>query len=349
MNDHERFACFDYKSQPSRDRQDWPGCLLSSRRPWHQFTGGLLKRGGSVIAALILSIALWLGLMAPIHAQDLPDWQDAHVNDFARLLGPGDAEAIRMALSDLRSTTGVEGTIVTLSDRATHGGADGLEPFATRLFNHWGVGDAGRKNGFMILVLANDREARIELGAGYPTEADIRAQDIMRNTMLPAFRDGRMSEGIRQGTEAVISLIARPGAPALAPAAASGTNWVDRALNLVFFGAFAAIFGAIGLRHWRRRHCPECGKGGLETAREAVQTPQEDGGYLVADSQTIRCCPHCGWSESRRMPMPRRVYYGPAGDVLRSERNPEYRARSGSGSSGFGGGSSRGGGASGRW
>ena len=148
---------------------------------------------------LLAGLILLLGLL-PAMAQDLPQWQSTMVNDFAGLLTPEDAAGIDRMLADLRDQTGVEGTVVTLPDRARYGGKDGLEPFATRLFNHWGVGDAQRNNGFMLLVLTADREARIELGRGYQNDADIIAQDITRRTLLPAFRDGRMSQGIRDGT-----------------------------------------------------------------------------------------------------------------------------------------------------
>lgn len=295
-----------------------------------------------------LVLILGLTLAGPGAAQDLPEPISPTLSDFAGIVTADDSAAIDRALTELRNSTGIEGTVVTLSDRASHGGGDGLEPFATRLFNHWGIGDASRNDGFMILVLPQDREARIELGAGYPTEADIRAQDIMRNTMLRAFRQDRLSQGIRDGTEDVITLIARPHAQGLPPQTVQG-NWLDRAVKLVFFGAFAAIFAAIGIRHWRRRTCPDCGRHGIETTRAPHRRATGDDGYLIAETQLQRQCPHCGWSETRLLPLPQRIYYAADDRILRRERNPEYRAGRRGGSSGFGGGSSRGGGASGRW
>ena len=82
----------------------------------------------------LLGVLILLAGLLPAAAQDLPQWESATVNDFAGLLTPEDATALDRALSDLRDDTGVEGTVVTLTDRARYGGADGLEPFATRLF-----------------------------------------------------------------------------------------------------------------------------------------------------------------------------------------------------------------------
>ncbi|WP_199259775.1 TPM domain-containing protein [Paracoccus binzhouensis] len=292
-----------------------------------------------------LVVLLWLAL--PAHAQGLPDWQHPRINDFAGLLSPEDARALDTALSALREQTGIEGAVVTLADRAQHGGSDGLEPFATRLFNHWGIGDAARNDGFMVLVLARDREARIELGRGYENDADILAQEIMRNSMLPAFREGEMSRGIRDGTEAAITLIARPTA-AGRPVGGPGGSWLERLFPWIFGGAWLAILGGMARQVWRRNRCPECGRRGLETRTEPLQTPLPEGGHMVSHESVTRRCPGCGWSRTRSRPLPQTVWYDPAGAVLRSERRPGFRGRSG-GSPGFGGGSSRGGGASGRW
>ena len=295
----------------------------------------------------LLALLLLLCGLAPAMAQSLPDWQSGTVNDFAGLLTPQDAQALDAALTSLRSRTGVEGTVVTLSDRARYGGSDGLKPFATRLFNHWGVGDARRDDGFMLLVLQADREARIELGAGYPGDADILAQDIMRGTLLPAFREGRMSQGIREGTQAVIDHIALPMAEGRKIEAPS-RSWLTRLFPFLFGGVWTLILGGMGWRLWQRNRCPECRKRGLTTSTAPLETPLPEGGHMVSQDTVTRHCPACGWSGTQTRLRPMTVWYGPTGTVLRSERTRGYRTGS-RGGSGFGGGSSRGGGASGRW
>ncbi|QRZ15407.1 TPM domain-containing protein [Paracoccus methylovorus] len=315
-------------------------------RPF-QITAPAAKALRPVLSGLASLFALlWLALL-PAQAQDLPDWQHVRINDFADLLTPEDAQTIDTALALLKDQTGIEGTVVTLSDRARYGGTDGLEPFATRLFNHWGVGEATRNDGFMVLVLAQDREARIELGSGYENDADILAQEIMRNTMLPALRDGRISHGIREATQAVIELIAQPTA-AGHPAGGSKDSLMDRLVPYIFGGAWLLILGGIARQIWRRNRCPQCGRRGLETATTPLETPLPEGGHLVSHDNVTRRCLACGWTETRQSLRPRTVWYGPTGTMLRSEPTPGYRSAS-RGSSGFGGGSSRGGGASGRW
>lgn len=177
----------------------------------------------ALLLALHALLLVWLLLPAPGRAQDLPDWEYNSVNDFAGLLENSDVERIDKALIALFEETDIEGTVVTIADRARHGGSDGLEPFATRLFNDWGVGDAGRNDGFMLLVSRDDREVRIELGAGYGAQDDRTAGRIIDRVIIPAFRDGQMSSGIANGLQAIVGQIARPhaGLPAASPTATS--------------------------------------------------------------------------------------------------------------------------------
>lgn len=294
-----------------------------------------------LLAGLWLAFGLIVGV--PATAQSLPDWQHTSVNDFAGVLRSEDARILDEALIALNHATGVEGTVVTLPDRARYGGTDGLEPFATRLFNHWGVGNAQRNDGFMVLVIPGTHEARIELGKGYPGSTDAVAAGIMRAEMLPAFRDGDYSRGIRQGTLAVIDRIARPMAAEgkVRPPRRSG----DLAGLGLFLAAVAAMFGLARWNRSRADRCPQCRHRGLEREATPVREGLPGGGWRTAQQTVALRCPACGWTGSRVTPLPVISTYGPAGQLL--TRDNRDRPRGGSG--GFGGGSSGGGGASGRW
>ena len=280
---------------------------------------------------MIRAALIWLLTAWPLAAQDLPDWQNTSINDFAGLLSGDDTRTLDQALIALHDQTGIEGTVVTLTDRARYGGTDGLEPFATRLFNHWGVGDADRNDGFMLLVLSQDREARIELGAGYPGAADTLAGDIMNRDILPAFRNGRMSDGIREGTLAVIDRIARPSAEGQtigAPSRGFG-DWMPGLVGIAIFGMVGWGIARNVIRRIRQanRPCPNCGGRGLVEEVEPV-TGTDTAGKTVPRQSVWTRCPTCGWSRHITRDAPRR-------SIRRS--------------GGFGGGRSSGGGASGRW
>ena len=71
---------------------------------------------------MIRAIVLWVVLALPAAAQSLPDWEYTSINDFAGLLSNDDTRVLDQALIALNKDTGVEGTVVTLDNRASHGG-----------------------------------------------------------------------------------------------------------------------------------------------------------------------------------------------------------------------------------
>ena len=280
---------------------------------------------------MIRAILLWLILALPAAAQSLPDWEYTSINDFAGLLSNDDIRTLDQALIALHDQTGVEGTVVTLANRASHGGQSGLEPFATRLFNYWGVGDKRRNDGFMILILKDDRESRIELGAGYPKAYDSIAQYIMDTDMIPAFRDGDYSTGLRRGTLSVIELIAEPHATGFVPEPMRISSDTDEGTStrasLILLGVFLAGFAAFIVYIVRAQP-------------RRTKRPSLSGPYLDENGELrgYRGSPISGSSGSWS-----------SGHDSDSGGSGSSRSSSSSSSSGFGGGSSSGGGASGRW
>ena len=85
-----------------------------------------------------------------------------------------------------------------------------LEDFATNLFDDWGIGDATRNDGILVLVLPNDRAMRIELGAGYDASWNNEAGRLIDRSYLPSFRSDKYARGIKDGVADTIALLARP-------------------------------------------------------------------------------------------------------------------------------------------
>ena len=294
-------------------------------------------RGLAVV--LILQVAAALQATAEsTPSPGLPDFTSVLVTDLAGVIDP-DAEArIAATLRTARTDPGTEIAVATIRSRATYGDSGTLASFATRLFNHWGIGDATRNDGILVLVVVDDREMRIALGAGYDPVWDGRAQRVIDALMLPAFRDGDYAGGIEAGVQGVIDHVARPfrdgrsgdsvdDLPALPDA---GVPWD-------MLGFLAVIASWLG---WRRRDrlreiwatlrpCPSCGGKGVTLTRDTVTEAGEDSEGRVLHRLT---CPNCGWHRDRSMAIP----------SLRAQRETKS-------SSSFGGGRSSGGGASGRW
>ncbi len=261
-------------------------------------------------------------------AQTYPDYTSTTVNDFSLVLSAEDSAAMSSQLDLLRDETGVEMVLVTLPRLGDYARNTSIETYATNLFDTWGIGDKTRNDGILVLILVEDRQMRIELGAGYRRDWDRVAQDVVDAHFLPKFREFDYPGGIKAGVTATIEQIARPFAanfPAPAPEAKSGgTLWYlllgISVLGLIFFRSIADFSS-------RFKSCPSCGKkGGLRikrtTQRHATTTTAGMG-------LRIQHCNHCGHSETSQYSI--------------SKRSSGKKSKS------FGGGRSGGGGASGKW
>lgn len=152
-----------------------------------------------------------------------PRQTDDYVNDFAGILSPTEAARLTTTLRSFESSSQVRMTVVTVEGMAQYGTGDSsIESFATRLFNHWGIGDATRNDGVMILVAKSDRKMRIEVGSGYDRSWDQRATNIIDRQMVPEFKRGNFGTGIEKGVAAMISAIDKHAGNAPQETAANG-------------------------------------------------------------------------------------------------------------------------------
>jgi len=118
-----------------------------------------------VITAIIVVCAVGLTLGYAVGLQDIattdgivvPGYTDVYVNDNAEILNDGAEARIRDVLIGLYDRTGIEMTVLTIDTVRQYGHPGPIEPFATAVFNTWGIGDSATNNGVLILVAKSDR------------------------------------------------------------------------------------------------------------------------------------------------------------------------------------------------
>jgi len=148
---------------------------------------------------------LMFSLTPGVQAQDrYPDYENIYINDYASIVTARDERYIRRVLRELRDETGIEFTVLTINTMRDYNHYGAIEPFATGLFNSWGIGDATRNDGVLMLVARHDREMRLEVGSGYGTRKDGAMKRIIDNYIIPEFKENRYSQGIREGVDEVI-------------------------------------------------------------------------------------------------------------------------------------------------
>ena len=116
--------------------------------------------------------------------------------DTAGLLSAEDRAAIETELRTLEEKSTDQLVVVTVPS------LDGyeIEDYGYQLGRHWGIGQAGKDNGVLLIVAPNERKVRIEVGRGLePIVTDLMSRIIIENAILPEFRRGNFSAGIRAG------------------------------------------------------------------------------------------------------------------------------------------------------
>lgn len=154
-----------------------------------------------ILAALASLVA------TPLAAQ--PEFPEltGQVVDQADLLSPDQEAALARKLEALEQQSQRQLVVVTLPDLQGYEIGD----YGYQLGRHWELGDEERNDGALLIVAPNERKVRIEVGYGLePYLTDAYSSIIIRDSILPRFRDGDFPGGIEAGTDAIISHLQLP-------------------------------------------------------------------------------------------------------------------------------------------
>lgn len=129
-----------------------------------------------------------------------------HVNDFAGVIARDTRNSLEKLLTELAARTGAEIAVVTLPSL----NEEPIENVAVDLFKEWGIGQKGKDTGLLFLVAPNDRKMRIEVGYGLePILPDALTGRVLDSYVVPEFKKGDLNTGIRQGTVALVQVLAK--------------------------------------------------------------------------------------------------------------------------------------------
>lgn len=159
-----------------------------------------------VRSLLIAGLLCWqLGLQA-IPSRPVPA---RLVNDFAKMLSRQDVQRLEQKLASYSNTHSTQVAIVTTSDLAGYPMAE----YADRLAEQWGIGQAGRENGVLILIhpVGGEGQRGVHIAVGYGLESvipDATARRIVDQEIIPAFRNSNYYSGLDQATNVIMQLAA---------------------------------------------------------------------------------------------------------------------------------------------
>lgn len=125
------------------------------------------------------------------------------VVDAAEIIPPD----LELRLSDLSGLLEKDTKVqfVTVSTPSLDGMS--IEEYGRALGNGWGIGDAKRNDGLLLIVAPNERKVRIEVGTGL--EETLPDMDCIKvvEEMLPLFKSGDIPGGTELGAKRLDALI----------------------------------------------------------------------------------------------------------------------------------------------
>jgi uncharacterized protein len=155
----------------------------------------------NILGALLLLTASMLSAQ-----KSVPEHGGHWVHDYAGVLSPQTVGQLEALLKAERDSTSNQ--IAVLIVKSLEGGD--IDEYANRVFNdkNWKLGDKKKDNGVLFLIAMEERQMRIEVGAGLEgVLTDVRSSQINRNEVAPHFRQGQYEEGVVAGVFGIIQSI----------------------------------------------------------------------------------------------------------------------------------------------
>ncbi len=158
-----------------------------------------------MIHRITFVIVAWVCLAVAGAAQTLTfPALTGRVVDQAGLLSAADRAALTGSLAELEAKTTDQLVVVTLASLQ----GTTIEDYGYQLGRSWHIGQKDKDSGVLLIVVANERKVRIEVGYGLEgTLTDAATKVIIENSILPRFKAGDFPGGIKQGAGDIIQVL----------------------------------------------------------------------------------------------------------------------------------------------
>lgn len=136
------------------------------------------------------------------------DWKalrpQGYVSDFSGVIDAGSKARLESYCGMVERSTGAQMALVTIPTLED----EPIEDVANTIFRAWGIGQKGKDEGILLLLVIRDRRSRLEVGYGLePILPDGLAGSILRE-MRPALRQGQYGEAMLAAADTIGNAIA---------------------------------------------------------------------------------------------------------------------------------------------
>ena len=155
-------------------------------------------KGNLLLALLCVSLA-WGQFTIPKKPQE-----QTSVYDYVNLLSNVQNRALEQKLIHYSDSTSTQIVVVII---ATTEGED-ITYLGAQWGHLWGIGQADKDNGILILLARDDR--RIAINTGYGVEGaltDLMSKRIIETVIIPEFKKGDYYSGLDKGSDAIFKVL----------------------------------------------------------------------------------------------------------------------------------------------
>ena len=118
------------------------------------------------------------------------------VDDYANIIRESDEKEITEYLYNLEQNFGIQLAVLTVPSLD----GDDIASFGFRVSDNWKLGTQEKDNGAILIVALKEHDVRIEVGDGLEGSlTDAKCGLILRNVVIPEFKNGNYSAGIKKG------------------------------------------------------------------------------------------------------------------------------------------------------
>lgn len=148
------------------------------------------------VASSLAALLIFAGVLlfpGALLSRNIPQKSSGYVTDQSGILSTDQKRKAESILQGLFASTGAQ-VFVLISDTT---GDLAVEEYTLAVAESWKPGSEQKDDGLLFAVFLEDRTARMEVGYGLEgIIPDIVAKQILSDTMIPYFKEGKYGEGI---------------------------------------------------------------------------------------------------------------------------------------------------------
>ena len=147
-------------------------------------------------------IACFCVQSAFLFALDVPPL-NGPVNDYAHIFTASETQALNTYLYNIDRQSDLQIAVLTIPSLE----GESLEDYSIRVAEKWQIGQKGKDSGVILVIAAQDRKLRIEVGYGLEDRiTDVQSSRIIRSVIAPQFKQQEYGKGVLLGVKNLAGL-----------------------------------------------------------------------------------------------------------------------------------------------